>query len=469
MSIRLRLTLLYSAILALTLVIFSAALYTVQARTTLKDLEHEMIVGARRAADTRHYWKKSEEVELPASESPRPNDGQFSPLYFQVRGLDGAVLLRRPEVDDTVLPISEDIWHAVVGGEPRFEFVTTDAEHLLVYSQVVVEPDEPPVVIQVGRSLADRDRFLTALRVILTIGSSLAVMTAFGVGWVLAGLSLRPINRITQTAQTIGAERDFGRRVNHAGPNDEIGQLATTFNDMLAALQDAFRRVEQSLQVQQRFVADASHELRTPLTTLRGNLGLLQRQPPISSADQADVLADMVDETERLMRLTHDLLILARADARRPLRSEPVPIQPLLDEVCGQVRILAPQHTIRCNQSVESAAVGDRDALKQVLLALFDNAVKHTPPGTTITLTTAAVDERIGISIADDGPGIDPAQLPHIFDRFYRSDAARTGGGAGLGLAIARELTELQNGTITVESRLGQGTVFTLTFPRPPS
>ena len=138
------------------------------------------------------------------------------------------------------------------------------------------------------------------------------------------GITLHPIQRLTQTARTIGDERDFTRRVTYTGPQDEVGQLATTFNSMLARLQDAYQQVAHSLEMQRDFVADVSHELRTPLTTLRGNLGLLRREPPIPAEEQADILTDMMDESDRLIRLVNDLLVLARADAGRSLAKEPL-------------------------------------------------------------------------------------------------------------------------------------------------
>ena len=141
-----------------------------------------------------------------------------------------------------------------------------------------------------------------------------------------SGITLKPIHRITQTAQTIGDERDFTRRVDYTGPSDEVGQLANTFNSMLSRLQDAFRKVEHSLQMQRDFVTDVSHELRTPLTTLRGNLGLLHRELPMPPEEQTDILTDMVDESDRLIRLVNDLLTLARADTGRSLAKEPVDV-----------------------------------------------------------------------------------------------------------------------------------------------
>jgi signal transduction histidine kinase len=212
-------------------------------------------------------------------------------------------------------------------------------------------------------------------------------------------------------------------------------------------------------------VADASHELRTPLTTIRGNLGLLQRRPAIADEDERAVLSDMVDETDRLIRLTRDLLVLARSDAGRTLRHEPVPIAPLVDDVCRQAKLLGTQRTIECEDAPAVSVLGDQDAIKQVLLILLDNALKFTPEGGTIAIGAAQTDRLGAIRLRDTGPGIAPETLPHIFERFYRSDESRTGSGAGLGLAIAKELIEAQHGQLAVESEIGKGSTFTMTLP----
>ncbi len=205
---------------------------------------------------------------------------------------------------------------------------------------------------------ATRDQSINALGINLLIAGIVAIVVAFGLGWVLAGMSLRPIHRLTQTAQAIGTERDFSRRVEHTGPDDEVGRLAKTFNAMLAELQAAYQQVEQALEMQRRFVADVSHELRTPLTTLSGNVELLRREPPISAEDRAEVLADMASESQRLIRLVNDLLALARADARPPLPQVPVPIEPIVTEVCRQARLLSPGQTITCDSPLGRGCLG---------------------------------------------------------------------------------------------------------------
>ncbi len=166
------------------------------------------------------------------------------------------------------------------------------------------------------------------------------------------------------------------------------------------------------------------------------------------------------------MRLVSQLLVLARADAGQTVRCEPLPLQPLLEDVCRQARLLAPTRKISCGPIVEAAVLSNHDALKQVLLILFDNALVHTSPEATVELTAAVADGQVAIRVRDTGVGIPPDVLPHIFERFYRGQVSRSGIGAGLGLSIAKELVEAQEGAITVESQFGQGSVFTVTLPQ---
>jgi two-component system OmpR family sensor kinase len=469
-SIRLRLTLIYTIILGLTLALFSLLVYFSQSQFFLLSSQDKLINQAALIAEAMqsrsHVGGVSTPDQPPIANVPEKPGPGFETYYIQIRDQQGEIIERSANLAQVTLPLSAAGLNAVQHGEGWLETVVLDNERLLIYSRPVSDAQEGQKIVQVALSLAPIDEGRGVMRNVLIVINSVLIAAAFGIGWILAGITLWPIHRITQTARAIGAKRDFARRVEYTGPNDEIGQLASTFNTMLTKLQAAYMQVEQTLEAQRRFVADASHELRTPLTTLRGNIGLLQRKPPISAADQADVLQDMVDETERLMRLVNNLLVLARADAKKPLRSEPVAVQPLLEDVCRQIQPLNLQRTIVCQSNAASAIKGDADALKQILLALLDNALKHTPINTTITITTTDTVDYVIIRLADNGPGIDPTLLPHIFDRFYRGNVARTGDGAGLGLAIAKELTEAQQGTITVQSQTGQGSVFTLTFPK---
>jgi signal transduction histidine kinase len=461
MTIRFKLTLVYSVIIALILIGFSVILYSTQRWTTMNSAQKNLVRQYYKIADS---WPSAASLETVSSAADGQHD--YDQAYAQVRNWAGQITHRPSNIAGTTFPLSDHGLEAVKQGQAWIEPASLEGGRFLIRSKTMGEPGEKSEILQVALSVESRYQFLTELRNTLIIGDSLVILVALGVGWLVAGLTLRPIHRITQTAKTVGEERDFGQRVENSGPADEIGQLATTFNDMLGQLQDAYLKVEQSLQAQRRFVADASHELRTPLTTIRGNLDLLQRQPPIAAQDQADILTDTVSETERLIRLVNDLLLLARADSKQPLRREPVQTQALLEDLCRQATLLAPQRTIVCRPVPDLYIAADPDALKQVLLVLLDNALKHTPSQATITLATSAAGEEVYISVQDNGPGIEPSQLPHLFERFYRGDASRSGPGTGLGLAIAEELTKAQNGSLTVESQQGQNTTFTLTFPR---
>jgi two-component system OmpR family sensor kinase len=454
-SIRLRLTLLYSGILLLTLIALGVILMVSVSQINLRTLEDTLREDARRIIYTREF-----DLDRPGYDSRRI---AMPDTYLQTRTVDGQIVAHSTNLGDFELPI--ELARLNANGEGWTDIAVTENGRLFVFNQPVVVRGQLIGVVQLARSLAEQDESLETLRDTLIIGSLIVVVLAFIIGWVLSGAALRPIQRITDTARVIGTQRDFDRRVDYHGPPDEVGQLATTFNGMLNELQDAHRQTEQTLQQQRRFVADASHELRTPLTTIRGNLGLLQRQPPIVEEDERAVLNDMVDETNRLIRLTNDLLVLARSDAGRSLRRELIPIVPLVDDVCRQAKLLGEQCTIVCETVPAVSVMGDQDAIKQVLLILLDNALKYTPAGGTITIGAEKTDRAVKIRIADTGPGIAPEDLLHIFERFYRSDESRSGAGAGLGLAIAQELIEAQRGEITVKSEIGKGSAFTVTLP----
>lgn len=475
MSIRLRLTLQYSAILGLTLIVFGLALYTVQNRYTLDALKRDLTRSGERISSM-VLWTyqhpsppRNEEPQLPP---PRTLENLSGDQAFQdlrereivrVINATGALIASPTSAGQESLPLSEQGLQTLQDKQEWWQTGTVNGEHVLIYNRPVVSDGELVFIVQVARQLTERDRSQAALGTTLIIASLVTLIIAFGIGWFLSGAALSPIHRITQTAQAIGNESDFTRRVEYSGPNDEIGSLAKTFNSMLSRLQNAYQQVAQSLEMQRNFVADVSHELRTPLTTLRGNLGLLRHKPALPAVDQDDILGDMEEESDRLIRLINDLLILARADAGRPLTMENLEVQLLIDEVCRQVQLLDEKRKITLEVDSTLVVTADRDALKQVILILLDNAQKHSQG--EIKLSAQLQGTEIVLSVQDQGPGISPEKLERIFDRFYRGDESSLAPGFGLGLPIAKALMEGMGGQIAIESSLGQGSVVRVSLP----
>lgn len=473
MSIRLRFTLLYTFILALTLTIFGFTLYTIQAQSTLDSLKQDLQMGANKTADAALRSDSPDEQR-----DPPPEDGQRPPVSFDefsngevqsfpereiARILDpqGNLVASPFGREEDELPLSAEGLQTLQSGSDWWQTETVAEEEMLIYSRPVIVDDEVAYIVQVARPLTERNRSLQSLVKTLFNAGLLNTLIAFGIGWIFSSMTLAPIHRITQTAKEIGEERDFSRRVDYNGPQDEVGQLASTFNAMLARLQDAFQKVGRSLEMQRNFVADVSHELRTPLTTLRGNLGLLKHSP--APEIQADILSDMVDESDRLIRLVNDLLQLARADAGRSLARETVDVSAVLSETCRQASQLDTDREIQLEAAKDISILGDRDALKQVLLILLDNALKHSTG--RVNVSAQKQDRKIEIRIQDFGEGIPPETLEHVFDRFYRGEDASAIPGFGLGLPIAKTLVEGIGGEIQMESEVGKGSRVTMRFP----
>ena len=506
MSIRLRLTLLYSTILALTLIVFSGVLYVTQAQYTLTIIKRDL---ASSAGQLVLAWARfhSDWRTRAAPLRPFPPDSTYSDQAQQVLqpllreeisrdavhmlDADGNPLALPMNEASDPLPISTEGLAQLQTGQSWMEISEGAQSRWLIFNlPVIVEVDtvsriDSSVVgiVQLARPLADRDRSLRSMGITLIVGSLSTTVIAFGVGWALAGTTLRPIQRITETALEIGHSQDFSSRVTHKGPNDELGRLATTFNGMLARLQSAYQQLAHALDVQRDFVADVSHELRTPLTTIRGNLTLLRREPPLPQPEQGEILDDLMAESERLTRLVTDLLTLARADAGHQLPVEPTLVDPIVSDLCRQARVLAQDREIVCTlsrpdtqlvgarpqpdpegEATGTVAMANSDGLRQLLLILLDNAVKHGEG--TVGIMLSQDDHQVTFSVQDSGPGMSEELLARAFDRFYRGDTSRSTPGFGLGLAIARTLTEAQQGTLTIESQVGAGTTVTVRLPR---
>ncbi len=300
-----------------------------------------------------------------------------------------------------------------------------------------------PGVAAAMQSTAVIDEQIQGVQTALGFASIITLLAAAIVGWAVAGRALRPLNSLIATADDIEDTGDLRRRLKPAKRKDEVQRLTRSFNGMLDRLEGSTRQIEESLERQRRFVADASHELRTPLTTIRSNAGFLAERPDAVEKDRLEAAEDIVAEADRMARLVGDLLTLARADADVDVRHVRVDLQAIAQEVARQTgdAVALEAHPVAVN--------GDPDLLTRLLWILVDNARRHGAPPVEISVTT---DTEAVISVSDHGPGIPPAERERVFERFHRADWARATPGAGLGLAIAREIALRHGGSISVGS-----------------
>jgi signal transduction histidine kinase len=295
--------------------------------------------------------------------------------------------------------------------------------------------------------------------------SALGVLfvASLGVGWVVAGRVLRPIGRITAVARDIQAT-DLSRRIELPGPDDELKQLADTFDAMLARLDAAFA-------AQRQFIADASHELRNPLAIIRTNVDVALADPNADPDDLRHTIAVVKRASGRMARLVDDLLALARR--QEPiLEHEPVDLGVAVAEASDDFVVPAAARNIVLDRvtAPDVVVTGDRDALKRAVANLLENAVRLAPEGSRIRLATGSEGDRAWIAVTDEGPGIAPEDQPHVFDRFWRADKGRSraDGGTGLGLAIVRQIAESHGGEVRLQSKVGVGSSFVIWLPVAP-
>lgn len=287
----------------------------------------------------------------------------------------------------------------------------------------------------------------------------LAVASGIG-GYVISGVMLQPVRDITEVASEISAT-NLSRRINYAGPDDEMKALADTFDSMIERLEAAFER-------QRQFAQDASHELRTPLTAIRTNIEVTEMDPDATVQDYRETLDTVKAQTDRLTRLTEDLLLLSRSEGES-VETEPVQVSRVVAEVARQLGPLAAARGVELivAPSPDLTARASADLLYRCLSNLVDNAIKYAGEGARVTIGASAPLGEVELSVADTGPGIAAADLPRVFDRFYRVDhgRGRREGGTGLGLAIVQELMRAQGGSVRVDSHPGRGSTFTLSLP----
>jgi two-component system, OmpR family, sensor kinase len=446
MTIRLRLALFFTLLVGCTLVLAGTATY--------KLLRHGLLAGVERDV--------SEHAAVLARSNPNPpyNLDVFAApdTFLQVVDGAGTPVVGSGNLGLRVLPLpqaarSGQVVEARVGGRPLY---------------LTAAPIPQGRFIIVARSPVTIYGALRDLKRLLSYVVVAALILTGGLGWLFARAVVHPIESVVAAARAVKESRDLQQRVAYKGPPDEIGRLAATFNAMLAELDGAYRTLDQSNQRLRQFLADCAHELRTPLTVITSNLDLLAKVGNTDPAFRDQALADIRGEAIRMARMITQLLILGRADAGARTPREPVLLAEIVAEACHQGQGMADEvrFVTAYGDTLEGVVVeANPDYLKQLLLILLDNAFKYTARDGEVRVEAGWDNTQAWVTVVDSGSGIDPDDLPHIFERFYRGRNAGGKTGTGLGLAIAHWVAEQHGGSVRVESAPGRGSRFTVVLP----
>jgi two-component system, OmpR family, sensor kinase len=461
-SIRARLTLWYTGLLTVTILLLGASAYSLLGYSLARDIDKALQGVAVALAE------QPSRSRLP---TVAPDIDAIFRRFFGMSPWDRYVERRHPWSDRPPqespsgtgrLPLSAQALSRASEGLETFETLEGLGPYpVRVLTHPVQEAGRSTSLIQVGMSLESvagtRRRFLLVMAAVLP----LAVLLAGSGGWLLARRALRPVDQMTEAARRISAEH-LDERVHTTGTGDELNRLAATLNDMLARLDVTFRQIRQ-------FSADASHELQTPLTILQGELEVALRAPRTPD-EYRRVLTSALEESGRIARLVEGLLLLSRADAGvLRMDHQAVDLARLVAEVCEQSQVLAKARgvTLDLGPLTPVTMQGDPQHLRRLLVNLVDNGLKYTLAGGRVTLALHQEGVWAVLRVADTGIGLAPEEQERIFQRFYRAPTAvsRDVEGSGLGLCIAHSIVETHGGSIQVESAAGHGSIFTVRLP----
>ncbi len=465
MSIRLRLTLWYVLLLAVILVTFSGALYSILSFSLFNEVDRTLQTRAaevQRGADAALQVQSDVRLLLARGRFVLPGADAFATpgIYVQIMTSDGTAVSRSDNLSDQTLSIASAVLERVNQGDSVFTNSAVGKVQLRTFVAPLNARGQIIGVIAVAQSLQSVSDTLSRLATLLSFGVVGGLLLASIVGAFLARRALAPIDHMTQSAHSISSAGDLTRRIEQPRTRDEVGRLAMTFNDMLARIEELFR-------AQQRILADVSHELRSPLTAIRGNLDLLRRGAFENDQERDASLAAIDSESARMQRMVQDLLLLAQADAGVQIQKQIVELDTILLDVYRQARLTAGGIKVSLGSEDQAQVLGDPDRLKQLFTNLVDNAIKYTPSGGEVKLSLDRDTQWVRVMVTDTGAGIPEQDLPRIFDRFYRVDKARSReeGGTGLGLSIVKWIVDAHDGCIDVKSEVGKGTTFTVSLP----
>jgi len=438
MSLRVRLALVTAAVVAFSVALASIAVFLSMRADLLRNVDNELTHRAE-AVQNRPFATGRPPVGL-VGQLPAPHFGQRD--YFQLVGSGGATA--RPANEKGAIPIDSRTLAVAVGKRKAFFSDTTVAG---VHARVLTVPVANGLALQIATPLDSVDRELQRLELILLLVSFGGVGLATAGGALVSHTTLVSIRRVTGAAERVASTLDTSERVPEQG-RDELARLAVSFNAMLAALQEA-------IETQKRFVADASHELLTPVTSLQTNLEVLARAPRLPVKKRKDLIGDLLGELREVRKLVGNLVELARG--KNGERREQVRLDGLVGDCIDQATFRYPG--LRFEAELEPTTLeGDPERLERAVWNLLENAAKWSEPGGQIEIALSGG----GLSVRDHGPGISDEDKPHIFERFYRAVSARGMPGSGLGLAIVRDIAEAHAGSVEIEDAEGGGALLRL-------
>ena len=468
-SVRLRLTLWYVGVLGLILVAFSVAVYVFVARslydrldTGLRSTLETVSAALERQGATRGTGNEAAVGAL--------QDLRFPNQAIAILDAEGKLLAEKPGAG--LLGVRLPPSGAESGGSLRFysleeRSLDSDDSCRGGVQRVQIPSRNASYLIVVNQSLEPLTDDLELLQDVLYIAVPLALVLAGFGGWFLARRSLAPVLAMSKQAQRISAQ-DLDQRLPIANPRDELGRLAATFNELLLRLSNSFGR-------QRQFMADASHELRTPLSVIRTTSSVTLQQEDREKSEYREALTIVEQQARRLSRIVEDMFVLARADAGHPtLQNAEFYLDELLTETTRAAAVLASQKNLQLQVAPlsETPFHGDEGLLRQMLWNLLDNAIKYTREGGGVRIALESREMGCAITVTDTGDGIPPEIQPHIFERFYRADEARSRAGnanesgAGLGLPIARWIAEAHHGRLELQCSAETGSTFVVFLPR---
>jgi heavy metal sensor kinase len=436
---------------------FGAGVYFTFSRSEYKEVEDTLSLSAEQVLAS--LYEDNGLVQMPAQDPNATHLAEFN--AFTQRGVTLIILSSEGELleaagphGDKPLPVSDSSL------QPKFTTIpeTDQSDPLRVYMLPILEGGHLLGWVQSMQGLGRTEETLDRLRTMLLVGTGLLSLLAGFAGYFLAARALKPIDEITDTARRISTE-DLSARLDQPDHGDEVSRLANTFDDMLGRIESGFARERQ-------FTSDASHELRTPLTAMKTILNFI-RDGERPAQEYRQALDDLAEETDRLQALVENLLQLARGEKGLQLQKEEIDLSLLLDDIAHSLQPLAASKglTLTCDLPLSLVISGDTDHLIRLIVNLLDNAIKYTEQG-MVTLSVREDDGFAMIEVSDTGIGIPPEHVPHIFKRLYTVDPARSSGGAGLGLSIAKQIVQAHGGRIEVQSEVGKGSRFTVYLPK---